>query len=57
MEVIDMEENLLKLDYYAFRGNIPEPSFMRNGYAIWTTGLKDLNNPKSTRKPNVFAKK
>lgn len=52
-----MAENLLKLDYYAFRGNIPEPSFMRNGYAIWTTGLKDLNSSNPIRKPNVFAKK
>jgi hypothetical protein len=52
-----MAENLLKLDYYAFRGNIPEPSFMRNGYAIWTTGLKDLNSSDPVRKPNVFAKK
>ena len=49
-----MAENLIALDYYAFRGNIPESSFMRNGYAIWTEGLK---NQEGKRKPNPFAVK
>jgi hypothetical protein len=37
--VNDMAENLIKLDRYAFRGAIPDGSFMKSGYAIWKEGL------------------
>ena len=47
-----MAENLLALDHYAFRGNIPQSSFMRNGYAIWKDGLGQHQG-----KPNPFAVK
>ena len=47
-----MADNLVALDHYAFRGNIPNSSFMKNGYAVWRYGLGEHKG-----RPNPFAVK
>ena len=51
-----MAENLIKLDRYAFRGSIPDGSFMKSGYAIWKEGLAGQRaNPFAVKQGETYA--